>query len=43
MQSKNFEKIKSSKQRFAMKSRCKRLKSELKSNTHTGFKRWGKI
>jgi len=28
---------------FAMKSRCKRLKAELKSNTNTGFKRWGKI
>lgn len=28
---------------FAMKSRCKRLKTELKSNTNTGFKRWGKI
>lgn len=26
---------------FALKARCKRLKSELKSNRNSGFKRWG--
>lgn len=27
--------------RFAISARCKRLKNELKSNSKSGFRRWG--